>query len=108
MHADTPAQQPDAARVAPRPLVGVIGLGIMGAPMARNLLRAGFPLVVWNRTAARADALVAEGAQRPPRRARSPSGRRSRSRCCPTRPTSRRSIRASDGVLAGASARATC
>ena len=45
------------------PVVGVIGLGIMGAPMARNLLRAGFPLVVWNRTAARADALVAEGAR---------------------------------------------
>jgi len=46
------------------PVVGVIGLGIMGEPMARNLLRAGFPLLVWNRTAARADALVAEGAQR--------------------------------------------
>jgi 2-hydroxy-3-oxopropionate reductase len=46
------------------PVVGVIGLGIMGAPMARNLLRAGFPLVVWNRTPARADALVAEGALR--------------------------------------------
>jgi len=45
------------------PAVGVIGLGIMGAPMARNLLRAGFPLVVWNRTAARADALVAAGAE---------------------------------------------
>jgi 2-hydroxy-3-oxopropionate reductase len=47
-----------------RPVVGAIGLGIMGAPMARNLLRAGFPLVVWNRTAARADALVADGARR--------------------------------------------
>jgi 2-hydroxy-3-oxopropionate reductase len=46
------------------PVVGVIGLGIMGAPMARNLLRAGFPLVVWNRTAARADALVDAGARR--------------------------------------------
>jgi 2-hydroxy-3-oxopropionate reductase len=46
------------------PVVGVIGLGIMGAPMARNLLRAGFPLVVWNRTAARAAALVEEGAER--------------------------------------------
>jgi 2-hydroxy-3-oxopropionate reductase len=46
-----------------RPVVGVIGLGIMGAPMARNLLRAGFPLVVWNRTAARADALVDAGAE---------------------------------------------
>lgn len=49
---------------SPRPVVGLIGLGIMGAPMARNLLRAGFPLVVWNRTPARADALVADGAQR--------------------------------------------
>lgn len=47
-----------------RPVVGVIGLGIMGAAMARNLLRAGFPLVVWNRTASRADPLVSEGARR--------------------------------------------
>jgi 2-hydroxy-3-oxopropionate reductase len=42
--------------------VGVIGLGIMGAPMARNLLRAGYPVVVWNRTPARAEPLVADGA----------------------------------------------
>src|SRR5687768_1559860 len=34
----------------------------MGAPMARNLLRAGFPLAVHNRTPAKADALAAEGA----------------------------------------------
>jgi 2-hydroxy-3-oxopropionate reductase len=42
--------------------VGVIGLGIMGAPMARNLLRAGHAVVVHSRTRARVDALVAEGA----------------------------------------------
>jgi 3-hydroxyisobutyrate dehydrogenase len=42
--------------------IGFIGLGIMGGGMARNLLRAGFPLTVWNRTASRMDALVAEGA----------------------------------------------
>src|SRR6266446_504016 len=42
--------------------VGVIGLGIMGAPMARNLLRAGHALTVHSRTRARVDALVAEGA----------------------------------------------
>ena len=42
--------------------VGFIGLGIMGRGMARNLLKAGFPLTVWNRTASRADELVAEGA----------------------------------------------
>lgn len=39
-----------------------IGLGIMGRPMARNLLAAGFPLTVHSRTAARADGLLAEGA----------------------------------------------
>jgi 3-hydroxyisobutyrate dehydrogenase len=42
--------------------IGFIGLGIMGRGMARNLLKAGFPLRVWNRTAARMDELVAEGA----------------------------------------------
>jgi 3-hydroxyisobutyrate dehydrogenase-like beta-hydroxyacid dehydrogenase len=29
--------------------VGFIGLGIMGAPMAANLLKAGFKVTVWNR-----------------------------------------------------------
>lgn len=42
--------------------VGFIGLGLMGRPMALNVLRAGFPLVVWNRTLAKADELVAQGA----------------------------------------------
>ena len=46
-----------------KPTVGLIGLGLMGKPMGRNLLKAGFPLVVWNRTAARADELVSEGAK---------------------------------------------
>jgi 3-hydroxyisobutyrate dehydrogenase len=42
--------------------VGYVGLGIMGMGMARNLLKAGFPLSVWNRTASKAEALAAEGA----------------------------------------------
>jgi 3-hydroxyisobutyrate dehydrogenase len=42
--------------------VGVVGLGIMGLPMARNLLKAGFPVSVTNRTASRAETLRAEGA----------------------------------------------
>ncbi len=42
--------------------IGFIGLGIMGGGMARNLLRAGFPLQVWNRTARRMEPLIAEGA----------------------------------------------
>ncbi|HYL69300.1 MAG TPA: NAD(P)-binding domain-containing protein, partial [Candidatus Limnocylindria bacterium] len=45
-----------------KPTVGFIGLGLMGNPMARNLLKAGYPLVVWNRTASRAEDLVHEGA----------------------------------------------
>ena len=44
------------------PTVGFVGLGVMGHPMASNLLAAGTPLVVWNRTAARSDALRAAGA----------------------------------------------
>lgn len=43
-------------------LVGFIGLGVMGQPMALNLARAGTPLVVWNRTAARCEPLRAAGA----------------------------------------------
>jgi 3-hydroxyisobutyrate dehydrogenase-like beta-hydroxyacid dehydrogenase len=46
-----------------KPTVGLIGLGLMGKPMGRNLLKAGFPLVVWNRTSAKADDLVREGAK---------------------------------------------
>ena len=44
--------------------IGFVGLGIMGAPMARNLLGAGFELSVYNRTAEKCDALVAAGAKR--------------------------------------------
>ncbi|MFM0272870.1 NAD(P)-dependent oxidoreductase [Paraburkholderia aspalathi] len=42
---------------------GFIGLGVMGQPMALNLARAGTPLVVWNRTPDRCDALRDAGAQ---------------------------------------------
>ncbi len=42
--------------------VGFVGLGTMGAAMAANLGRAGFPLSVWNRTPGRATELVAAGA----------------------------------------------
>ncbi|MFZ0637407.1 MAG: NAD(P)-dependent oxidoreductase [Candidatus Acidiferrales bacterium] len=46
-----------------KPAVGLIGLGLMGKPMGRNLLKAGFPLTVWNRTRARGEDLVREGAR---------------------------------------------
>jgi 3-hydroxyisobutyrate dehydrogenase-like beta-hydroxyacid dehydrogenase len=47
----------------PQPTVSLIGLGLMGRPMGHNLLQAGFPLVIWNRTCSRADSLVAAGAR---------------------------------------------
>jgi len=46
-----------------KPAVGLIGLGLMGRPMGLNLLKAGYALTVWNRTAARAEELVAAGAK---------------------------------------------
>jgi 2-hydroxy-3-oxopropionate reductase len=45
------------------PVIGFIGLGIMGKPMARNLLKAGYPLVVHNRSRAAVDELSNEGAK---------------------------------------------
>jgi len=44
--------------------LGFIGLGAMGAPMARNLLDAGHELAVWNRSPERVDPLVEAGAYR--------------------------------------------
>jgi 2-hydroxy-3-oxopropionate reductase len=65
--------------------IGFIGLGIMGKPMAYNLMKAGYKLVVTNRSPAPMDELAARGAtavgnpQAVPRRAMSSSP------CCPTR-----------------------
>lgn len=49
--------------------LGFIGLGNMGLPIAANLIRAGYSLRVFNRTAARAEPLVKEGAVLVPRAA---------------------------------------
>lgn len=43
--------------------IAFLGLGSMGAPMARRLLAAGHPLTVWNRTTHKAEPLVAAGAR---------------------------------------------
>jgi len=44
--------------------VGFIGLGIMGMPMARNLIKAGFDVVVYNRTISKADQMASEGVRK--------------------------------------------
>jgi len=46
--------------------IGFIGLGIMGRPMVRNLLKAGYPLVIHNRSRAAVDELAALGARPAP------------------------------------------
>lgn len=45
-----------------RPVVAVLGTGIMGSGMARSLLRAGLDVRAWNRTQSRAAPLAADGA----------------------------------------------
>ncbi len=42
--------------------IAFLGIGLMGAPMVRNLLAAGFDVTVWNRTRAKAEALAGHGA----------------------------------------------
>lgn len=82
--------------------VGFIGLGIMGRGMAANILRAGFPLTVWNRTAAKMEPLVAAGA----RAAASPADLAARSDiiviCVSDTPDVEAVILGPEGVLAGA------
>ncbi|MCW2982039.1 MAG: 2-hydroxy-3-oxopropionate reductase [Solirubrobacterales bacterium] len=48
---------------AAREKVGFIGLGVMGAPMARNLMAAGYEVVAWNRSAGPLEELAAAGAR---------------------------------------------
>lgn len=45
------------------PSVALLGLGTMGSGMAANLLKAGFPLTVWNRTASKAQPFAEQGAR---------------------------------------------
>jgi 3-hydroxyisobutyrate dehydrogenase-like beta-hydroxyacid dehydrogenase len=46
-----------------KPVIGFIGLGLMGRPMALNLLKAEFPVVIWNRTKSKTQELAKAGAK---------------------------------------------
>src|SRR5262249_25715521 len=48
----------------PAESLGYLGLGLMGAPMTRRLLKAGYEVRVWNRSTDKATALVEAGAKR--------------------------------------------
>ncbi|MFD9246428.1 NAD(P)-dependent oxidoreductase [Streptomyces sp. NPDC059556] len=61
-HTDTARPRTGSDFMTDRLTAGVLGTGIMGAAMARNLLRAGLAVRVWNRTRAKAEPLAADGA----------------------------------------------
>lgn len=82
--------------------IGFIGLGIMGQPMAKHLVDAGYEVTVWNRTASKAADLVKAGA----RLGSSPKDVASRSEITITivadTPDVRQVILGPDGVIEGA------
>lgn len=49
--------------VSGKPRIAFLGIGLMGKPMAKRLLQAGYPLTAWNRTRAKAEALAAFNAR---------------------------------------------
>jgi len=87
--------------------VAFVGLGAMGLPMAKNLLAAGVPLTVWNRTAAKAEGLRAAGAAvaATPRDAAAAAD--VILACLPTQDEVRDVLTRPDGILAGAARGAT-
>ncbi|GJD66967.1 NAD(P)-dependent oxidoreductase [Methylobacterium frigidaeris] len=54
---DTTAHDP-ATKTTSSPHIAFLGTGLMGAPMARNILRAGYRVTAWNRSRAKAEALA--------------------------------------------------
>ncbi|AES67841.1 putative glyoxylate reductase (NADP(+)) [Medicago truncatula] len=58
--------QPQGQGTDTPPRIGFLGLGIMGTPMALNLIKAGVDLTVWNRTKSKCDPLISLGAKYKP------------------------------------------
>ena len=57
-----------------KPRIAFLGTGLMGGPMAANLLKAGFPVAAWNRTLSKAEALRPAGAAVAPSAAAAATG----------------------------------
>ena len=79
--------------------VGFIGLGVMGRPMALNLIKGGYTPVVHSRSPAPVDVLVRLAQHGRPHRPTSRDRRRSSSRCCRIRRTSSACSMVPRGVL---------
>src|ERR1700730_1816661 len=83
--------------------IGFVGLGHMGAPMARNLLKAGHSLVVYDVVQRNVDALKSAGAGAATSPARAASGAELVITMLPSSPHVRSVYLGSEGVLSGAS-----
>ena len=84
------------------PNVSFIGLGKMGLPMSRNIMQAGFPLTVHNRSRAKVEALAAEGATAAASSAEAAATTDIICLCVPVPADVETVILGPDGVLAGA------
>ena len=82
--------------------VGFVGLGIMGLGMAHNLLKAGFPLTVWNRTVSKMETVVAAGAEAASNPAEVAANSDIVVVCVSDTPDVEAVVLGDDGVLAGA------
>ena len=60
--------------MSPTSKIAFLGTGLMGGHMARNILKTGLSLTAWNRTLAKAQALIADGAEVPPTAAEAVAG----------------------------------
>ncbi len=84
------------------PNVSFIGLGKMGLPMSRNIMQAGFPLTVHNRSRGKVEALAAEGATAADSSAEAAAATDIICLCVPVPADVETVILGPDGVLAGA------
>ncbi len=83
--------------------IGFIGLGIMGKPMCRNLLKAGYELTVFSRAAANVEAVTGHGAQYAPSPAEVAKASELVITMLPDSPQVREVVLGENGVLHGAS-----
>lgn len=84
--------------------IGFIGLGIMGKPMAKNLLKAGYPLKVYDIIASAVDELVEAGAERGRNNADVARGSDVIITMLPNSPHVKEAVLGEDGVLEGMAA----
>ena len=87
--------------------IGFVGLGLIGAPMCKNLVAAGHEVSVWNRTASRMDPLVAKGAHPAASAAEAARGSSITITCVSDSADVRDVILGPGGIIEGASSGAT-